>query len=615
MCKKLIFILSLMLVSGLKAVQAQVIADDKPSGIKVYVMGATSYVVYGGDLAPIDIDSAFEIAYSPEEHDYHFLGIASSTHEFYGSYFYYLVVGGEMYDEPVQVDAFEFLGTSNCFWPSTGCGGPDDALWYSSNFFDPPCDEWPTIGYCPQNCLGPPDGDYSCLYSFALILGMVCEEPPTVEIIKAKMVKIPPAFTESGLGVDLHVEFPVSDDPYQSRYVLLQAVVNGQYINKELDISGLVAAGEAKDILWNAGQFIGEPLIVLDFGAANVPRFEANQKFDLMAEAWTSDGIVDFIVSDPSIRSVEIYLPVVIVHGYLFPETGSRLFGKIVAPAIYTSLANYLRKQDTNMNDQTKEPFITGYTTDESPYQTIWRRNWQESWTPRQVGDWLHRLISDVRSATYAARVNIVGHSMGGLIGRYYASDADGWHPDASTRVHKLIMIGTPNRGVTKFYIFTGCSGWSAAKVKSVGDDEPLGLWGVPTYCTDSGDALACCIYYSDDKPISPDRVIVRPTSEPHGKYPEEFPDQTSPPNGITYYSVFSGNTSTPYLGYVKPTAKHGETWYRWVSIKESMPGDGLVIESSAELPGVAISVPVLGATKLHAWLPADIEKLGTATY
>jgi beta-lactam-binding protein with PASTA domain len=174
MYKKFILLSSLILMSGLVATQAQDIADSIPTGIKVYVMGDASYVVYGGDLAPTDWDSADEIVNYPEEHGYHFLGNANTTHEFYGSYFNYLVKPGEISAEPVQVDAFEFLGTSNCFL--IGC----DPMWYSSNFFDPPCDEWPTIGYCPQNCLGPPDGNYSCLYSFSIITGMICEEPMVI---------------------------------------------------------------------------------------------------------------------------------------------------------------------------------------------------------------------------------------------------------------------------------------------------------------------------------------------------------------------------------------------------------------------------------------------------
>ena len=84
-----------------------------PCGIKVHVAGSTSpYAVYGGNVAPQDINMAFDIASSPERHGYRFLGSATSTQEFYGSFVWYLVVatGG------VNVDAFEFLiKLPNCF--------------------------------------------------------------------------------------------------------------------------------------------------------------------------------------------------------------------------------------------------------------------------------------------------------------------------------------------------------------------------------------------------------------------------------------------------------------------------------------------------------------------
>ena len=179
MYKKFNSLISLMLMLGLGGTHAQVIADGIPTGIKVYVVGAdSSYDVYGGDIAPIDDDSAYEIGFHPEENGYDFLGSANSTHEFYGSYFYYLVRSSETDYGPVQVDAFELLGVSDCFWDPIGCNGPDDPLWYAWNFWDPPCEEGPISPDCPLNCQGPPDGEYSCLYAFSLMSGMICEEPP-----------------------------------------------------------------------------------------------------------------------------------------------------------------------------------------------------------------------------------------------------------------------------------------------------------------------------------------------------------------------------------------------------------------------------------------------------
>jgi triacylglycerol esterase/lipase EstA (alpha/beta hydrolase family) len=56
----------------------------------------------------------------------------------------------------------------------------------------------------------------------------------------------------------------------------------------------------------------------------------------------------------------------------------------------------------------------------------------------RQLG-WF---VDEVRAATGAAEVDLVGHSMGGVVGRYYLSMLGG---DAA--VHRLITIGTPHSG------------------------------------------------------------------------------------------------------------------------------------------------------------------------
>lgn len=53
--------------------------------------------------------------------------------------------------------------------------------------------------------------------------------------------------------------------------------------------------------------------------------------------------------------------------------------------------------------------------------------------------------IADVLSVTYAARLDIVAHSMGGLISRYYIEGSPGLNN--GDKVRKLVMVGTPNEG------------------------------------------------------------------------------------------------------------------------------------------------------------------------
>jgi pimeloyl-ACP methyl ester carboxylesterase len=54
----------------------------------------------------------------------------------------------------------------------------------------------------------------------------------------------------------------------------------------------------------------------------------------------------------------------------------------------------------------------------------------------------IHRKIERILAQTPSQRIDIIGHSMGGLIGLYYVKKLGG-----HVRVRKLVMMGTPVRG------------------------------------------------------------------------------------------------------------------------------------------------------------------------
>jgi len=73
----------------------------------------------------------------------------------------------------------------------------------------------------------------------------------------------------------------------------------------------------------------------------------------------------------------------------------------------------------------------------------------------------IHRKIEAILAQTAVRRIDIIGHSMGGLIGLYYVKKLGG-----ADKVRKLVMMGTPLRGT-----------WSAlAGIAS------LGLWSVSSW-------------------------------------------------------------------------------------------------------------------------------------
>lgn len=62
----------------------------------------------------------------------------------------------------------------------------------------------------------------------------------------------------------------------------------------------------------------------------------------------------------------------------------------------------------------------------------------------------LQDIVQHVLTLTGSAKVNLVAHSMGGLISRWYIEQLDG-----NANVHKLIMMGTPNHGSSYLPLFT----------------------------------------------------------------------------------------------------------------------------------------------------------------
>lgn len=68
----------------------------------------------------------------------------------------------------------------------------------------------------------------------------------------------------------------------------------------------------------------------------------------------------------------------------------------------------------------------------------------------RNSAEVLGRHIEEVCARTGHDRIDVVGHSLGGLIGRYYAQRMDGHH-----RVRRLVTLGTPHAGTRAIPLMT----------------------------------------------------------------------------------------------------------------------------------------------------------------
>lgn len=139
--------------------------------------------------------------------------------------------------------------------------------------------------------------------------------------------------------------------------------------------------------------------------------------------------------------------PLIFVPGLLgsmgddiIPGTGDWGFG--MAKSIYIPFLEMLEelgyKRDKNL-------FISFYD---------WRKSCDYS-----AREFLYEKIKYVKNKTFSPKVDLICHSMGGLIARAYVQS--NYYKDD---VQNLIMIGTPNAGSAKAYIF-----WSGGKVPDKG--------------------------------------------------------------------------------------------------------------------------------------------------
>jgi len=104
--------------------------------------------------------------------------------------------------------------------------------------------------------------------------------------------------------------------------------------------------------------------------------------------------------------------------------------------------------------DATKDnPFFTGYSGEsDAAYRTLWFGQYDDlSGSIPMVEQSIDNVVTeDALKATYANRVNFITHSTGGLVARYYTI----LHQE---RVRKIIMVASPNQGVSLAYLNTDC--------------------------------------------------------------------------------------------------------------------------------------------------------------
>ncbi len=144
--------------------------------------------------------------------------------------------------------------------------------------------------------------------------------------------------------------------------------------------------------------------------------------------------------------------------------------------------------------------FVHGWNSSASTWDTMVSRFAADGWTSAELNRWSYNTsqsnaitaqeiatrVDQIRSATGAAKVDIISHSMGGLSSRYYTKNLGG-----DAKVDEWVSLGGPNHGTKTAY---GCYGFASCREMvpgstfltelNAGDETPgevrYGTWWSP---------------------------------------------------------------------------------------------------------------------------------------
>ncbi|MDD1657059.1 MAG: alpha/beta hydrolase [Methanomicrobiales archaeon] len=357
--------------------------------------------------------------------------------------------------------------------------------------------------------------------------------------------------TEFGIGMS--VRYPAALPAATKRYVRVVATINGKRLDRTFDVTQYTSPGN----VWSTqsgGQVSTATPLRFNLATEGVSKFSTDLPVPVSVTV-SYDGETE---TKSASRQAEVRIPVIIFHGACPPEeyphctVKNGLIDPLLNYAGYEPLSIHLRSRGFHDGNGYRNLYAPGLTSAmyKHPQQAV----------PSDILNDVELKVADAKASSYSTRVNLVGHSFGGLVSQYYASQ----RPE---NVQKVITVGTPFKGITNIYNAMFSPKWNRAMVDAnittPGGQPNLLLWGVPKDYT----------------------AYTLPSNPPAGINVQVTNSYTYTPHSrVEYHYIYANNIDTDKT--ITLALNEEGTWYRSVSVSKAK-GDGTVlVESGSNTPG-----------------------------
>lgn len=292
----------------------------------------------------------------------------------------------------------------------------------------------------------------------------VVSDKPFFRILDARMV------SPENLGIAAEITYPAARLTSATRTVTFSANINNCTVIKTIDISTITPQPGTPYIIGldKHGEIDPATPLFMNLREEGVTRFTDNIEFLLSGTAQCGDGED----SDESDKQISILLPVVVLHGYtpsinplLIPVPGMDQVPVKGYPAMNTDAPSCAESANNvfyravfyeyaykGLAGTLKKSGYVSFEKGEDDYITLWDPgNPDISYsspsfaTLENLDNDFNRIYSKIVKTSFASKFNLIGHSTGGLVGRYWASK----NPDT---LNRIITVGTPHEGICRFY-------------------------------------------------------------------------------------------------------------------------------------------------------------------